>query len=238
MARAVTSASALSELRNDLSQLSKTLHDVFDLMTADMSNIGQEWQDGQYEQFKEAYSKQIHKCEDISVRYNRWCTSILDTTIANVEAVEHTNVVSGGGNSLSGATTSSIGATAAEGVSGKAAAFNLGKQHTSNANGNESSGTLNQIDAFLNKKIPAARVKKTISRADQECEKQFGSGFHGIPSSQNEANVRWGSTSGNDKVSSGVDVDFMGVFKGKLGSEANSGTDTSEGWAKCVPNEE
>lgn len=237
MARAVTSASALSELRNDLSQLSKTLHEVFDLMTADMSNISQDWQDRQYEQFKEAYSKQIQKCEDISVQYNRWCTSILDTTIANVEAVEHTNVVSGGGSSLSGVAAASVG-TVAAGVAGKASAFNMGKQHTRTTNGNGSSGTLNQIDAFLNKKSPAAQVKKPISRADQECEKQFGSGFHGIPSTQNEANVRWDSTSGNNKVSSGVDVDLMGVFKGKLGSEANSGTDTSEGWAKCVPNEE
>lgn len=101
---AVTSSAALTELKNDLTNLSATLHDIFELMSADMSQVGQTWQDGKYQEFVDNYKPQIQKCEDISIRYKNWCTKVLDPTIENVMNVERTDV--GSGSSYSTGTTS------------------------------------------------------------------------------------------------------------------------------------
>ena len=97
MSNAITGSVALTDLKSDLTQLSTTLHDVFDLMNADMSKVGDAWQDGKYQEFVDGYMPQIQKCEDISVRYSEWCKRVLDPTIENVIAVEKTDVGSGSG---------------------------------------------------------------------------------------------------------------------------------------------
>ena len=100
---AVTSSAALIELKSDLTRLSKTLHVIYDLMNSDMSQVGQAWQDGKYQEFVEGYKPQINKCEEISERYTEWCVRVLDPTIENVLAVEKTDVSGGtGGGSVGG----------------------------------------------------------------------------------------------------------------------------------------
>ena len=124
---AVTSSAALTELKSDLTQLSATLHEIFDLMDADMRQIGNAWQDGKYEEFVQGYRPQINKCEEISVRYSEWCARVLDPTIENIIAVETTDV-GGGGGSFGGGSSADIGGSsmAPESTGRKISGFNLG----------------------------------------------------------------------------------------------------------------
>ena len=115
---AVTGSAALTELKKDLTQLSATLHEIFELMNMDMRNIGNDWQDGKYQEFVEGYRPQINKCEEISERYKEWCMRVLDPTIENVISVEKTDV--GGGNSSSVGGT--FGGGSAGGIGGSGAA--------------------------------------------------------------------------------------------------------------------
>lgn len=125
---AVTSSAALIELKSDLTRLSNTLHVIFELMSADMSQLGQAWQDSKYEEFVQGYRPQINKCEEISVRYSEWCQRVLDPTIENVIAVETTDVGGGGGNIFSGGNSADIGSgsVAPESAGRKITGFNLG----------------------------------------------------------------------------------------------------------------
>ena len=73
-----------------------------------------------------------------------------------------------------------------------------------------------------------------VYQADIECQNKFGSGYHGVPSSKDQAHVSLGgNTPSNNKISSEVEVN-LGILKGKLGSEASDGSVSSEGWAQCV----
>lgn len=116
---AVTSSAALIELKSDLTRLSKTLHVIYDLMNSDMSQVGQAWQDGKYQEFVEGYKPQINKCEEISERYTEWCVRVLDPTIENVLAVEKTDVSGGfGGSSIGGGTVGGDSSTSMGGGTG------------------------------------------------------------------------------------------------------------------------
>ena len=118
---------ALTELKTDLTNLSKTLHQIYDLMNADMRQVNAAWQDGKYEEFVQGYKPQIDKCEEISVRYGEWCTRVLDPTIDNVIAVEMSDV-GGGGGSAGGVSYAGVvgGGMAAAGAVGVAGGFNMG----------------------------------------------------------------------------------------------------------------
>ena len=113
---AVTGSAALTELKKDLTQLSATLHEIFELMNMDMRNIGDAWQDGKYQEFVDGYRPQINKCEEISERYKEWCLRVLDPTIENVVAVEKTDVGGGGSGPVGG--TGGGGNAAGTGASG------------------------------------------------------------------------------------------------------------------------
>ena len=120
MSNAVTSSAALTELKSDLTRLSATLHVIYDLMKTDMSQIGEAWQDGKYQEFIQGYEPQINKCEEISERYKEWCMKVLDPTIENVIAVERTDVSGGaGGGSTFGGGSATDGGVAPS-VSGPA----------------------------------------------------------------------------------------------------------------------
>ena len=124
---AVTSSAALTELKTDLTRLSNTLHMIYDLMNTDMSQVGQAWQDGKYQEFVDVYKPQTQKCEDISVRYSEWCSRVLDPTIENVIAVENTDV-GGGSGSVGGSNSSGIvggGTATIVGGAGIASGFNM-----------------------------------------------------------------------------------------------------------------
>lgn len=85
-------SAALSELKTDLTQLSQTLHQIYELMNADMRQVNAAWQDSKYEEFVQGYKPQIDKCENIANRYAEWCAKVLDPTIENVVAVETLDV--------------------------------------------------------------------------------------------------------------------------------------------------
>lgn len=90
---AKVSSAALTELKTDLTRLSKTLHQIYELMNIDMRQVNAvAWQDGKYEEFVQGYQPQIQKCEEIANRYTDWCTRVLDPNIENVVAVENTDV--------------------------------------------------------------------------------------------------------------------------------------------------
>ena len=300
MSNAVTSSEALTELQSNLKKLSGTLHEIYDLMNADMSQVGQAWQDGKYQEFIEGYKPQIKKCEDISVQYNLWCSKVLEPTIANVQAVERTDV-GGGGSSvgssssggstagpIAGGTASAVGSktrkviargtASAEGksgafnmdgetsfsprpsseaasairageekkskplsnadisgtasVEGKSGAFNMdGKTSLSSTSSSKNFKT--EVEKFLNKKN---KKSKPLSKADVKCIDTFGNGVHGEPATQNEAHFELNEDGGDGKLSSGLSID-VGIVKGSMGSEANSGRESSKAWIKCVPNE-
>ena len=118
---------ALTELKTDLTSLSKTLHQIYDLMNADMRQVNAAWQDGKYEEFVQGYKPQIDKCEEISVRYGEWCTRVLEPTIDNVIAVEMTDVGGGGGGgSVGGSSINNGDMSASNAVDERFSMFNLG----------------------------------------------------------------------------------------------------------------
>ena len=121
------SSKALIELKTDLTHLSESLHGIYDLMNADMSQVGEYWEDPKYAEFVSGYQPQIAKCEEISERYNEWCKRVLDPTIEKVIAIETTDVGGDGGSSVGGGVSSGVsdGAPASSG-GGKFDGFNMG----------------------------------------------------------------------------------------------------------------
>ena len=121
---------ALSGLKSDLTNLSKALHKIYELMQADMRQVNVAWQDSKYQEFVDNYQPQIQKCDEIANRYTEWCVKVLDPTIENVIAVETTDVGSGEGSVGGGNSEAAVvGGMAAAGVAGTAggfAMFNLG----------------------------------------------------------------------------------------------------------------
>lgn len=87
----------LTELKNDLTNLSKALHELYELMNADMRQVGEAWRDGKYEEFVSGYKPKINKCEEISERYSEWCKKVLDPAIEECMAIETTDVGGGEG---------------------------------------------------------------------------------------------------------------------------------------------
>ena len=98
----------LTELKNDLTNLSKALHELYELMNADMRQVGEAWRDGKYEEFVSGYKPRIEKCEEISVRYSDWCTKVLEPAIEECIDAEGTimdpdqNGGGGGGGAIPG----------------------------------------------------------------------------------------------------------------------------------------
>jgi hypothetical protein len=118
---------ALTELQNDLTNLSKTLHELFELMNADMRQVGEAWRDGKYEEFVQGYRPQINKCEEISKRYAEWCRRVLEPAIEECIDIETTDVGGDGSGSAGGGVSSGVsdGAPASSG-GGKFDGFNMG----------------------------------------------------------------------------------------------------------------
>lgn len=127
---AEVSSEALTGLQGDLRNLSSSLHDLYDVMNADMSQVSEFWQDPKYQEFVDGYKPQVNKCEEISQRYNKWCSSVLQEAIDKVVEIEMANVGGGAGS------VSSVGGSAAAGVAGGAAAgkvSRLGKKSSSDS---------------------------------------------------------------------------------------------------------
>ena len=117
---------ALTELQHDLTQLSNTLHDIYELMNAEMRGVNEYWQDGKYQEFVQGYQPQIQKCEEIATRYAKWCSDVLQPTIDNVIAVETTDVSGGAVSSVGGGASVDPNTSAAGVSSEKFSGFNLG----------------------------------------------------------------------------------------------------------------
>lgn len=121
---------ALTNLKDDLIKLSQSLHEVYELMNADMRQVGEAWRDGKYEEFVSGYRPQINKCEEISQRYQEWCKRVLDPAIEECIDIETTDVGGDGNNgSMGGGSTtsgSSDGGRASTPIKDKFAAFRRG----------------------------------------------------------------------------------------------------------------
>lgn len=132
---AEVSSVALTGLQTDLTSLSNTLHEIYDLMNADMNQVKEFWQDPKYEEFRNGYSKQIKHCEDVSVRYSEWCNKILTPAIDKVVEIERADVGGDGGGISSmgagagaGATAGAAAAAGASAKNSKTSRFNTGKK--------------------------------------------------------------------------------------------------------------
>lgn len=118
---------ALTELKNDLENLSKALHELFELMNTDMRQVGEAWRDGKYEEFVSGYKPQINKCEEISERYAEWCKKVLEPAIEECVEIE-TSDVGGDGGSAIGGSVAGTGSSDSSGEprEGKFSGFNMG----------------------------------------------------------------------------------------------------------------
>lgn len=100
----------LINLKEDLTKLAQSLHEVFELMNADMRQVGEAWRDGKYEEFVSGYRPQINKCEEISERYTEWCKRVLDPAIEECKDIE-TTVLGGDGGGAYSSNTSKVGSS-------------------------------------------------------------------------------------------------------------------------------
>jgi len=82
----------LKALKDDLTNLSKSLHQVYELMNADLSKLGEAWRDSKYEEFLNGFRPQMNKCEEIAQRYEDWCKKVLDPAIKKCIKIEDTDV--------------------------------------------------------------------------------------------------------------------------------------------------
>lgn len=105
----ITSSVTLIKLKEDLLNLSKSLHEIYNLMNADMSNLGETWRDGKYEEFISGYKPQINKCEEIAEKYEDWCKRVLDPAIEQAIIIEGANVSPDGGSASGGGVSSGSG---------------------------------------------------------------------------------------------------------------------------------
>lgn len=121
----------LTELKNDLTNLSKALHEVFELMNADMRQVGEAWRDGKYEEFVSGYRPQINKCEEISERYAEWCKRVLEPAIEECIDIEKSDVGGDGGSgstSGGGSAANSGGSSVESSGGGKFDGFYMGEK--------------------------------------------------------------------------------------------------------------
>ena len=232
---AEVSSQALSGLQNNLSELSGKIQGICDTLNSDRERMGEAWRDSKFQEFRQGFQPQINKCSELSQKYSDYA-KLLGPAIEQVVLIERAEVGGEGGGGSAGAVsvasvgTGVSGATPSAGIGGGGSigsSFNLDGKKT--AGSKSTSEVISGIDALLNK----PKTKKPLSKADIECQKEFGSEYHGVPSSKDEAHVHWGgNTPGNNEVSSGLEVD-LGIIKGKLGGKATDGSMTPEGWAKC-----
>ena len=134
---AEVSSVVLEELQTDLTQLSNTLNELYELMNADMSQVNEFWRDPKYEEFVQGYKPQIQKCEEIAMRYDEWCKKVLSPMIEKVKNIETADVSGDGGGgsgdgSGGGTATAPTTATPANSIGSK---FNLGNKKEGFANG-------------------------------------------------------------------------------------------------------
>lgn len=188
-------STALIELKNDLTQLSKTLLVIYDLMNADMRQIGEAWQDRQYQQFVQGYQPQIQKCEEIANRYAEWCAKVLEPAIQNVVAVEMTDVSNGavdgsvGGMVIGGA----VVAGTVVGGAGIAKGFNMEANNVSrpstkavpisNGCGSESSGLSSDL-ASAAKPFDAFITGTSLEEQTASCDQHDKDYYFGVPKEQ------------------------------------------------------
>lgn len=105
----ITSSVTLIKLKEDLLNLSKSLHEIYNLMDADMNNLSELWRDGKYEEFISGYKPQINKCEEIAEKYEDWCKRVLDPAIEKAIIIEGANVGPDGGSASGGGVSSGSG---------------------------------------------------------------------------------------------------------------------------------
>lgn len=86
------SSPELMTLQTDLVNLSNQLHELYELMNSDISQLSEYWRDEKFDEFLDGYKPQMEKMEEISERYHEWATKDLQVTIDNVIATEGVDV--------------------------------------------------------------------------------------------------------------------------------------------------
>lgn len=109
MSEVKVGSAVLEELQTDLLNLSSTLNDIYEMMNADVSAVGEQWKDNKFDEFVEGYRPQIDKCGEISERYSQWAKAYLNPVIEHVKKLEGISVTP------TGLETSSGGASAPSG---------------------------------------------------------------------------------------------------------------------------
>ena len=234
MSNAVTSSAALIDLENDLTQLSKALHVIYDLMNADMRQVGEAWQDSKYQEFVQGYQPKIQKCEEIANRYTEWCAKVLEPTIQNVVAVE-TTAVSGGaasGRSVGGAVIggAAVAGTVVGGV-GIAEGFNLGTNNASkpstkavpisNGCGSENSWGSRNGAKYVGRPIDALLTGTSIEAQNASCDQHDKDYYNGVPKEKADADFRYGKNR-SPLMGAVVEGDIGGAVSTVAGEEVGS----------------
>ena len=104
---AIIDIPAAENLKSQLMILSGQLMEIKELMSADVSSLGEQWQDDKYEEYVAGYQKRIDAAGEISERYKEWCDKVLQEVIDKATDVDKTSVTDddapvGGGGSSSG----------------------------------------------------------------------------------------------------------------------------------------
>lgn len=162
---AVTSSDSLIELKNKLTQLSDTMHDICEQLEADMSQLCETWRDRQYQEFVQGYQPHIKKCEEISMRYKDWCAKVLGPTIERIVAVEETDV-SGTDSGVFVGSAIAAGAVGTATVSG-----NISSASGGNSEFVQKSGLNADSKSKVAEKI---KITAAIIKNNQELEKALG----------------------------------------------------------------
>ena len=223
------SKKALSGLKSNLLQLSGTLHEIYDLMNRDLSDISSEWRDGKYDEYRDAYSQDIKKCDEIANAYEEWCKGVIDPLTESVETITGTQVTPNGGGSSSGGGGAAAGAGAAGAAGGAASSakqskmrgFNTGKKVSSTHQSSADKKKAATVEPTAKPKKKKFETDGALEEADNLCRHLEGS-EHSQAISAKDPNAK--------------NVKMMEFNVSNAGSEWNAGGEVDAKAAKVIKN--
>ncbi len=238
-----TGSAIVAELQKSLNAVSASIKEISDLMSTDMRQVGEAWQDGKYQEYVDAFTPQIQKCEEIAEDCEKWSATVLGRVFESAEDYEHTKIASAGG-AVSGAGAAAVAGSATTGAvagtAGKPSRFNNGTEQTSNTESpskkkivsrptakTKDSSIVSKIDSHLNN----SSKKKTPSKFDKACIQDTGGEYNhgeiGTPSDHNIERTISSSDTINDELNGGVEYDVK-ILKGKLGADTGVSSTVSQ----------
>lgn len=79
--KAHVSKESLEELKNELLSMSEQLRNIYEMVNQSLETVHAHWQDGQYEQFAEVFSKPQAKIQELSEKYASWANDYIQKRI-------------------------------------------------------------------------------------------------------------------------------------------------------------